>query len=1593
MAGWLAERGAERVVLSSRSGAGAPGAARLAAQLAELGTASVVLAADVAERADVVGLLDAIGAAGPPLRTVFHTAGVVDDGVLDRLDPARLATVLGAKAGGAAVLDELTEGLELDAFVLFSSSAATFGGGGQGSYAAANAFLDALAQNRRGRGLAGSSLAWGPWAGGGMAQASEAARQRLDRGLLRGMEPALALRVLGQTLADAGSNPVLTVMDLDWAQAVSRMGNLRHVPLVRDLPEIRALPAAEAPGENRAGTDLARQLAGLSRTAQVQMLTDVVCAEAALVLGHPSPDAVGADRPFKDVGFDSLTAVELRNRLTGRGGLSLPATLVFDYPTPRAVAEHLRGELLGEQTGALIPVQTTAMSDEPIAIVGMSCRLPGGAVTLEDFWTLLATGTDAISGFPVDRGWDAFGSTGGSAGSFVPVGGFVHAGDFDAAFFGISPREALAMDPQQRLLLEASWEALEQAGIDPGSLRGTPAGVFAGAFSSGYGISLQPSADAAGTEGYVLTGSATSVISGRVAYTLGLEGPAMTVDTACSSSLVALHLACQSLRSGESSLALAGGVTVMATPGAFAEFAVQQGLAGDGRCKSFGAGADGTGWSEGVGVLVVERLADARRNGHQVLAVVRGSAVNQDGTSNGLTAPNGPSQQRAIRTALAEARLTPAEVDAVEAHGTGTVLGDPIEAQALLATYGQGRAQDRPLWLGSVKSNIGHTQATAGVAGIIKMVLAMRHEVLPATLHAEEPSPHVDWSSGAMRLLSEPVPWPSNGRPRRAGVSSFGVSGTNAHIILEEPPALGEQSGLDEPDDEDDLGPEHGTSEDDTAERPVLTGGPTAWLVSGKTAAALAQQSHRLAEYRRARPDLDDADIGWSLATTRAAFEHRAVVTGAGAGAEELIAGLAAVAEGEPAAGVVTGLVAAGDRRAVFVFPGQGSQWVGMGRELAVSSPVFAARLAECALALSAYVDWSLDEVLAGAEGAPSLDRVDVVQPALWAIMVSLAEVWSAAGVVPDAVVGHSQGEIAAACVAGILSLDDAAMVVALRSQALRALSGRGGMLSVAEPAEAAQARLVAWGGRLTVAAVNGPDATVVSGDPEALEQLVVECERDGVRARILPVDYASHGPQVDAIREEVRAALAGIAPRSARVSMVSAMTGEFLEGSDAGADYWYDSLRTPVRFSAAIEALGRAGYRVFIESSPHPVLIGAVTATLEQSDDGRSDRTPVVVGTLRRDDAGPARVLRSLAEVYVRGVGVDWAAVLPAGQRVDLPTYAFSHQHYWSRMSLTATGDVRSAGLGAVGHPLLGAAVELAGGQGLLCTGRLSLQSQPWLADHAIAGTVLLPGTAFVELAVRAGYQAGCPQIIELTLAAPLVLAAAGAVQVQVQVGALDQDGHRTVEIYSRADDSEGDPWVQHAAGRLAPHQPADPAESADFLVWPPSDAEFVDVSSLYEVQAEGGYGFGPMFRGLRAAWRRGGDIFAEVALPGDDAAATDEAAGFGLHPALLDACLHAVGLAGDAWTGLVADGGHAILLPFAWTGLSVYAAGAARLRVRLRQDADSGGISLVAADTTGTLVVSADSLVLRPIDAGALQAAAGALDDALFAVEWTPV
>ncbi|KAA2257287.1 SDR family NAD(P)-dependent oxidoreductase [Solihabitans fulvus] len=1209
-------RGVRHLLLASRGGH----APDLAAELTALGATVTTAACDVTDRAAVAALLAAVPPEHP-LTAVLHAAGVLDDGAIGALTKDRLDRVLAPKVDGAHLLHELTKDLPLAAFVLFSSAAGVFGSAGQANYAAANSYLDALAAHRRGAGLPALSLAWGLWADGMAADLGPTELARLARA---GMVPLRTDEGLGLfDAATALDSPTAMPIRLDQAALRAQAAEGTLPALLRGL--VRTPPRRPA-----ATSGAGRRLAGLAPAARAKAVHELVAAEAASALGHARSAGLDPVRGFKELGFDSLTAVELRNRLAEATGLRLPATLVFDYPNPAALADHLIAELAGTATDT---TATAKASTDPIAIVGMACRYPGGVATPEDLWRLVAEGGDAIGEFPGDRGWhvdtlyhpdpDHTGT------SYTRHGGFLHdAAQFDAEFFGISPREALAMDPQQRLLLETAWETVESAGIDPLSLRGSRTGVFAGVMYHEYATRLPELP--ADLEGYFGTGNTGSVASGRLSYTFGLEGPAVTVDTACSSSLVALHLAVQSLRSGECTLALAGGVTVMATPGTFVEFSRQRGLSPDGRCRSFAASADGTGWGEGVGLLLVERLSDARRNGHPVLAVVRGTAVNQDGASNGLTAPNGPSQQRVIRTALANAGLAPADVDAVEAHGTGTTLGDPIEAQALLATYGSDRPADRPLWLGSIKSNIGHTQAAAGVAGIIKMVQAMRHGVLPKTLHVDEPSPHVDWSSGAVSLLTEAREWADQGRPRRAAVSSFGVSGTNAHVILEQVAAQQIPAR-------------------DTASSTLLA-------LSGKDERALRGNADRLRAHLLAHPELTPAEVGRALATGRTHFDHRAALVGRDR--DDLLRGLDALATGGPAATLARGV--AGRGGTVFVFPGQGSQWLGMASDLADASPAVAARLAECAAALEPFVDWSLPSVLRGDPGAPSLDRVDVVQPALWAVMVSLAAHWRSVGVHPDAVVGHSQGEIAAAVVAGALSLSDGAKVIALRSRALATLRTGGGMLSVALSAEAAE-RLAA--GRVSVAAVNGPTSTVLSGDTVALAQLRAECERADIRARLVPVDYASHSAHVEAIREELLAALAELAPRAAEIPFHSTVTGELLDTEGLDAAYWYTNLRQTVRFEPAVRALLAEGHRVFVEASPHPVLAVGIQETIDAV-----GADAVALGSLRREDGGLDRALLSLGEAYTHGVHPDWSAVfaeVPA-RPTELPTYPFQRQRFW---------------------------------------------------------------------------------------------------------------------------------------------------------------------------------------------------------------------------------------------------------------------------------------------------------------------------------------
>ncbi|MFJ8002341.1 type I polyketide synthase, partial [Streptomyces sp. NPDC096310] len=1399
----------------------------------------------------------------------------------------------------------------------------------------------------------------------------------------------------GQSLVEALAQLWARGTDVDWEPLLGtgRQVDLPTYPFQRrrfwldvDAPAASASASTSAPAAIPASVTAPSEepSAASPRTARTPRtprtfrelpdLLELVREQAGAIMRDSGP--IDAALTFRDLGFNSLMTEELAEALAARTGLPLRADVVFGHPTPAALAEHLRDALTGtEHTPDLSERRVT---DEPLAIVGMACRYPGGVATADDLWRLVASGGDAIGGLPTDRGWAPDILHGADSGDHTPAGGFLYdAGDFDADFFGVSPREALAMDPQQRLLLETSWEALEQAGMDPGGLRGSATGVYVGATTQDYGPRAHHAPEH--LAGHILTGSTPSVLSGRVAYTFGFEGPAVTVDTACSSSLVALHLAGRALRSGECDLALASGVAVMATPGMFTEFGRQGGLAADGRCKPFSAAADGTAWGEGVGVLVLERLSDARRHGHRVLAVVRGSAVNQDGASNGLTAPSGPSQQRVIRAALADAGLSAGEVDAVEAHGTGTRLGDPIEAQALAEAYGRGRDPERPLWLGSLKSNIGHTQAAAGVGGVIKMVQAMRHGVLPASLHAGEPTPRVAWESSGLELLAEPREWPGrDGRVRRAGVSSFGISGTNAHVIVEEAPAVAGSGG-------------------GGGEVPVVP-----WVLSGRGGAALRGQAERLAAFVEARPEVSLTEVGASLVAGRAVHEHRAVAVGATR--DELLDAVRALARGTTEGGAVVGERGDTASRVVLVFPGQGSQWVGMAAGLLADSPVFAARMRECAAALQPHLEVPLLEVLGD---SAALERVDVVQPVLWAVMVSLAEVWRSYGVEPSAVVGHSQGEIAAAVVAGALSLEGGARVVALRSRAIAAeLAGRGGMAVVRVPADEARRVIGDLRDVVSVAAVNGPATTVVSGTREGLDELEVRCGREGVRLRRVAVDYASHSAQVDALRERILADLAPVRARRAEVPFFSTVTGAWLEEEVPDAAYWADNLRRPVRFEEAVRALAADGFGAFVECSPHAVLTGDIQHTLEAA-----GQDAVVVGSLLRDDGGPRRLLTSLGEAFVHGVPVDWAQVFAgSGARgVDLPTYAFQHERYWFDTD-TGTLDVSAAGLTPARHPLLGAAVRTADGGTLVLTGRIAAQTHRWLYDHTVATLALLPGTALLELAVQAGDRYGTPHVGELVLHAPMALPGpGGAADLQITVTASGEPGRATATVHARpATDDADAPWTHHATAALAETPAARARPVSDWAAtWPPAGATPTGPGDVYADLADTGYTYGPAFQGLSRLWvASDGTVYAEAHLPerDQDADATSSTStstsaststststgtgtgtrdgdGYALHPALLDSVLHAVP------AGRVLGG--ELRLPYAWGDVALYAAGARALRARIARTGE-GEVTIDLADGAGRPVGNIGSLTMRPADTARLGAPTEAAARSLFAVEW---
>jgi len=1295
------------------------------------------------------------------------------------------------------------------------------------------------------------------------------------------------------------------------------------------------------------------------------------------------PERIDAHRPLVEFGLGSADLVELVVDLSDFVGTFLDTNLLFDHPTIAGVAaalapaeaahpaqptpadaENLPGT--GDHRVSEGSLDTGEVSgddaDDAIAILSMACRFPGSVDSPEALWRMLDGNADGITDLPPGR-WNIDGlydpdiSAPGRAYTFR--GGYIDGLDqFDAAFFGIGPREATVMDPQQRIMLQLAWEAIERSGRDPRTLHGSPTGVYLGLYSTGYLADPAPEQ----LNGQVGTGLSPSVASGRISYTLGLHGPAVSVDTACSSSIVAVHQAVQALRAGECDAALAGGVTLLMSPTPHIELSRLGVLSPRGRCAPFSAEADGTVWAEGAGLIMLKRLADARRDGDRVLAVIRGSAVNQDGRSQGLSAPNGAAQEQVLRSALRVSGLSPHDIDYVEAHGTGTALGDPIEARALARVYGPGRDPGRPLGVGSLKSNLGHTQAAAGVGSIIKLVLALQHERIPATLNARVPSPHVDWARSGVAVQAEPMSWPAGERPRRAGVSAFGLSGTNTHLILEQAPlepAIVSAS---------DLVPASASapSADSNDGRIILL------PISARSQASLHGQAQRLRDLVLGDPTLEPGAIARSLAFERTRFERRAVVIAADR--DGMLSGLTDLLEGRGSAHAVVGTGAVlTNAKTAFVFPGQGTQWVGMARDLLMRDEDFRAEFLHCDKEFAALLGWSLADRLTGMTAADLVD-FPVVQPLLFATMAALAASWRAAGVTPDAVVGHSQGEIAAAYCAGVLELGDAARIVVTRSRLMSDIEEPGAMAMVGLPEEQLAARLADFDGRVSIAAVNVRRSTIVAGEQAAVNALLAELDRVGVYTRVgaSGPGFAGHCRLIEAIRDRLGAELAGVTANSPMTPWYSTVSGEPVNGEPIAPDYWYRNARETVRFAATIETMIADGFRYFVEMGVHPSLTAAVQSVSE--DQGRE---VAAVGSLVRDQDGPACLAASRAALYVAGHELDWAALVPESGRVDLPTYAFDERRFW-------TDPIRHGGaLGpddTLTHPILGAAVPNPESGGVTLTGRISRGQHPWVSDHAGPNTVLLPGASLVEMAVRAGDEVGAPVVRELVLRSPLLVPERDPVRVQVVVGGAEADGGRTVRVYGR-DDRDPDPgWTLHAEGMLAEATEV-PVAQPDSSVWPPEGAQPVDVEELYAGLAARGHRYGPLFRAVRAVWRGAGEFYADIEL---DEAAHSDAANFGIHPALLDAALHA--------TTLFAADTDSALLPFVWSDVTLTASGATALRVRLSRSGP-GSISLTATDRSGSPVISVGSVLSRPVEAVHWDAAALVpAHRRLFTVQWTP-
>ncbi|MBI4852598.1 MAG: SDR family NAD(P)-dependent oxidoreductase [Acidobacteria bacterium] len=1549
------EHKVKNLILVSRKGLNDQEAINLKTELEDIGTSVNIFSCDIANKNQLSNVINSISKESP-LKGVIHCAGVVSDDTTTNMNHKKLSSVFSSKVLGTWNLHLLTKGKNLDFFIMFSSLSGVIGAAGQSNYSAANTFLDVLAAYRQKQGLVAQSLAWGLW-------------EQKSRGMASNLSVLDLARINRQGIFALTKEEGLELLDKAMYQPTALLiparlslqsKDISNLSILRDLVKI-SLPSRKASRALSTTNSLKQRINALPENKRFSSILSIVSTEIASILNLPDATELSATKPLRELGLDSLLAIEIRNGLSAMFEAEFPAALLFNYPSAFALTEHIYESLFKVveplYTNSLPQHQINSLNSklqEPIAIISMACRLPGNVSSPEDYWQLLKEERDAIEEFPAKR-WDIdslYDPDPDKAGkTYCKEGGFLKDIDqFDAAFFGIAPREAVSMDPQQRFVLEIVWEALERGGIKPSSLSKTVTGVYMGSMGSDYGTTQ----DLENYEGYNATGRAGSVISGRVAYILGLQGPAITVDTACSSSLVALHLACQALRLDECEMAICGGVQLMATPSMFVEFSRLKALAADGRCKSFSAQADGAAWSEGCGILVLKRLSDAQKDRDNVLAVIKGTAINQDGRSQGLTAPNGLSQQRLINKTLQLSNLKPEDIDAIEAHGTGTTLGDPIEATSLAEVFSSSRLEGKPLYLGSSKSNLGHSQAAAGVAGIIKMVLALENQMLPKTLYSEAPSPHIKWEGSGLKLLSKAESWPRNSRVRRCGVSSFGISGTNAHIILEEAPLL---------------------NNNEVNEVKHQLG--KLLLLSGQTEEALKAQATQYAKYIENHAEHSLLDICHSAALYRTHFSYRASVLVRDR--DQILETLKEFAEKGSSSLISKAQVTVENPKIVFVYPGQGSQWLGMGQELFAISDAFRNSIEKSDEVIKKEANFSVIEELLATKENSRLDDIEVVQPILFTMAVAITALWEELGIKADVVVGHSQGEVVAAYISGILTLEDAVKVVCRRSRIVKQITGLG-LMAMLELTTAQTQTLISkdcYKGKISIAVSNSPSQTVVSGETKAIEELLIELEKEKIFARKIQVDYASHSPQIETLKTQIIEELQCIAPKAAKIEFISTVTQEKLQGEELNNEYWYRNLREPVNFAKVIEKLWAGGQCVMIEQSPHPLL----TLSMEEIRKQLSAKG-AVVNSLKREQPQLETILLSLGAIHCSGVEVNWVNLL-SGKYVDIPTYPFQRQRYWLESDKEKITDISTIGLTSAQHPLLGATTQLAEG-GHLFTALLSLKEHAWLSDHQVFNTVVFPATAYLELAWRALEVLGATSLSQLTLMSPIVLKKDSSTQLQLKINKADEQG--SLVFYSRKESESNDSnWIENSTGLFSVSNSTDidKEEIKELEAWPPKGFQALTVEGVYSKLEEIGLNYGSTFQCLKEVYRNNQTVYAKVELSDEQA---KEAEKYAIHPALLDSALHSIFFLYQETDK------QSVRLPFEINGATLYTKGAKELYARLAlKNEETVEISLY--DTEGLLVANIKELVLRTASAEQIKQATTEEIEHLYKLQWRPI